>query len=114
MNSPAIPASQSLMIIVTVSLCTILLRVGPMLLFPGDKKTPKVFVYLSQVLPIAVIGMLIVYCFKDVQVFSYPYGIPEIAAGLLTALLFVWKKNTLLSIVAGTAVYMYLIQAVFI
>lgn len=60
----------------------------------------------------AAIGLLVVYCFKDVAS-SGTYGIPEILSALLIIVLHKWKKNTLLSIGGGTALYMLLVQTVF-
>lgn len=58
------------------------------------------------------IGLLVVYCFKDVAS-SGTYGIPEILSVLLIIVLHKWKKNTLLSIGGGIALYMLLVQTVF-
>ena len=69
--------------------------------------------YLGKVLPAAIIGMLVVYCLKDVKIVSAPFGAPELIAGLLVVGLQAWKRNILLSILAGTAVYMLLTQLVF-
>ena len=58
-------------------------------------------------------GMLVVYCLKDVSVVSGSHGIPEAISIALVAGLHIWKKNTLLSMVAGTLCYMALVQFVF-
>lgn len=81
------------------------------LVFPKGKIPPKFVQYLGKVLPCAAIGLLVVYCFKDVAS-SGTYGIPEILSVLLIIVLHKWKKNTLLSI-GGTALYMLLVQTVF-
>ena len=77
------------------------------------KRTPPYVVYLGKVLPAALIGMLVIDCLKDVQVMSAPHGLPELIAGAGVVLLQAWKRNSLLSILAGTVFYMVLIQAVF-
>ena len=64
-------------------------------------------------LPYAIMGMLIIYCFKDVHFLSYPWGLPELLAGLFVILAHKWKHNLLLSIGGGTVLYMVLVQAVF-
>ena len=69
--------------------------------------------YLGKVLTPAVIGMLVVYCLKATPVMDAPHGLPEAIAVAVTAGLHVWKRNNLLSIGAGTILYMVLIQAVF-
>ncbi len=109
-----IDQTHSILIILVISVITILLRVGPAWLFPPDKPTPKVLVYLSKVMPMAVIGMLIVYCFRNTQFFSFPYGLPELIGALVTVVSFLLKRSTMLSILLGTVTYMYLIQVVFV
>ena len=89
-----------------------LLRALPFLIFSGGK-TPRFIEYLGKYLPFAIIGMLVVYCLKDVKPLAYPYGLPELIAIAIVALLHVWKRNTLLSIVSGVAAYMLLVQIVF-
>lgn len=104
---------KSLLIILVVALTTFLTRLIPFLLFPGDKKIPGVVQYLGKVLPPAVIGMLVVYCYKTVNPLRFPFGLPELTAGAVVVALHVWKRNNLLSIGTGTVVYMVLIQGVF-
>lgn len=104
---------MSLLVIVAVALTTFGTRVVPFLVFPKGKEIPEIVRYLGRVLTPAVIGMLVVYCLKTTPVLSYPHGIPEAAAVLVTAGLHIWKRNNLLSIGAGTVLYMFLIQAVF-
>jgi len=65
-------------------------------------------------LPYAVIGFLVVYCLKGVSLTKFPFGLPETIAIILIALLHYWKNNTLLSIGAGTVIYMFLMQVIFI
>ena len=69
--------------------------------------------FLGQVLPFAIMGMLVVYCLKDISFLSSPYGIPQLLSCAVVAALHVWKRSTLLSIAGGTACYMLLIQFVF-
>ncbi|MBR1496135.1 MAG: AzlD domain-containing protein [Oscillospiraceae bacterium] len=87
---------------------TVLLRFLPFLAFRA--RTPPYISYLGKVLPPAMIGMLVVYCLKDVRPAHAPYGLPELAAAVCVAGLQIWKRNSLLSILAGTAVYMLLIR----
>ena len=92
---------------------TMLLRFLPFMIFGGKKKIPRYITYLSGVLPYAIMGMLVVYCLKNVNLLEGNHGIPEILASAVVVGLHVWKRNTLLSIAAGTVFYMFLIQAVF-
>lgn len=54
-----------------------------------------------------------VYCLKDVSITEASHGLPELIACSAVVGLHLWKKNTLLSITAGTVAYMLLIQFVF-
>ena len=108
-----ISAAMSFLIILAVAGTTFATRVVPFLVFPKGKEIPRVVQYLGKVLTPAVIGMLVVYCLKATPVLESPYGLPEALAVIVTAGLHVWKRNNLLSIGAGTILYMFLIQVVF-
>ena len=103
--------AHSAVLVAVMSAVTILLRALPFLVF--KKKTPAYITYLGQVLPAAIIGMLVIYCLKDTKILSSPFGAPELIAAALTAVLQARKRNILLSILTGTAAYMLLIQLVF-
>lgn len=101
------------LIVGTMILATVITRFLPFLLFPAEKETPEYIAYLSRTLPYATIGLLVVYCLRGISVLSYPHGLPELLSVAAVAALHLWKGNSLLSIGAGTAVYMVLIQLVF-
>lgn len=103
----------SFLIILTVAVSTFATRVVPFLIFPKGKEIPPVIQYLGKVLTPAVIGMLVIYCLKSTSILEAPHGVPEAIAVAVTALLHVWKRNNLLSIGAGTVLYMVLIQMIF-
>jgi branched-subunit amino acid transport protein AzlD len=107
-------AGQTLIIIAVVALATQVTRILPFVLFPDNKETHPFMVYLGKVLPHAAIGLLVVYCLKNISIAATPHGLPEILAILAIAALHIWKKNVLLSIGAGTVLYMVLVQVVFI
>lgn len=98
--------------IAIIAAVTVLIRFLPFVAFAG-RKTPPVVEYLGKCLPCAVMGMLVVYCLKDVSFRSFGGFVPEILASLAVGGTFLWKKNTLVSIVSGTLVYMLLVQLVF-
>ena len=100
-------------LIVVMALATMATRFLPFLIFGGRRKTPPLVEYLGKVLPCAVMGMLVVYCLKDVSWASFPYGLPELIGIAIVALLHIWKRNSLLSIGVGTVCYMLLVQLVF-
>lgn len=91
---------------------TMVTRFLPFLIFPEGKEPPEFIQYLGKVLPYAVIGLLVIYCLKDVPR-SGTYGIPEFLAIVFIVLLHRWKKSILLSIGGGTVFYMLLVQFVF-
>ncbi len=91
---------------------TMVTRFLPFLIFPEGKEPPEFIQYLGKVLPYAVIGLLVIYCLKDVPG-SGTYGIPEFLAIVFIVLLHRWKKSILLSIGGGTVFYMLLVQFVF-
>lgn len=102
--------------IMTIALCafgTMATRFLPFLVFSAKKPTPKYIQYLGKALPAAIFGMLVVYCLKNVSLFTGSHGLPEGIAILVTALLHLWKKNMLLSVAGGTVCYMLLVQMFF-
>lgn len=107
---------DNLYIILTIAIIAIVtaaLRFAPFLIFGGKRGVPKIIEHLSNALPAAIMGMLIVYCLRNVNIMSGSHGIPELIAIAVVVALHLWKKNTILSIAGGTAIYMVLIQAVF-
>jgi len=96
-----------------LSLGTVVTRALPFLVFPENKKMPKYIKYLSDVLPYTTIGMLVVYCMKDVSLTTAPFALPEIISIAAITILHLIKKNTLLSIGIGTALYIILVNFVF-
>jgi len=102
---------------ITIGLCalaSILTRALPFLLLSEKKPTPPIVRYLGNVLPAAVFGMLIIYCLKGASFLNGSHGLPEIAGIIATILLHLKFRQMLLSIGGGTAVYMTLIQFIFI
>ncbi len=102
---------HSVLLVAVMSAFTILLRFLPFLVF--RKRVPPYIAYLGKVLPPAIIGMRVVYCLRSTAILAFPFGIPELIAVLAVVLLQIWKHRSLLSILAGTAVYMLLVQLVF-
>ena len=105
--------TQALLIALAVTAGAMLTRFLPFLLFPDNRPVPKIVSYLGRTLPAAMMGLLVVYCLRNVSVVSAPHGLPELIAAAAVVGLHCWKKNTLLSIAAGTVLYMVLVQVVF-
>ncbi len=89
---------------------TLILRALPFLFFSGKGKPPAFVTWLGRQLPRAVMAMLVIYCLKDETLTAAPWAIPALAAIAVTVLLHLWQKKMILSISAGTAVYMVLIR----
>lgn len=105
--------SQKIITVALVVLGTMLTRFLPFILFPADKPTPKYIQYLGNMLPSAVFGMLVIYCLKNVSIFTGSHGLPELISVAAVIGLHVWKRQMLLSIGGGTILYMLLVQFVF-
>lgn len=95
-----------------IALVTALTRFLPFIIFSGKRKTPRYVLWLGRVLPYAIMGMLVVYCLKSVSFTTAPFGIPELAGCLAVVLLHVWKRNSILSIAGGTAIYMLIVNLI--
>ena len=101
------------LMVLVMSLVTALLRFLPFIVFSGKRKTPEYILWLGNVLPYAIMGMLVVYCLRNMSLAQSSHGIPEIISCVLVAALHVWKRNSLISIGGGTVCYMLLVQLVF-
>ena len=106
-------ALYSLAMILIIALVTMALRFIPFFIFSGDRPVPKFVTYLGRVLPYSIMAMLVVYCLKSISFVKAPSGLPELISVALVAVLHVWKRNTLFSIICGTVCYMVLIQFIF-
>lgn len=105
--------TQQIITVGMVILGTVATRFIPFLVFPSNKPTPKYIQYLGKVLPSAAIGLLVIYCFKNVSIFSGTRAIPELISVAAVIFLHVWKRQMLVSIAGGTVLYMLLVQFIF-
>ncbi len=105
--------TQATITILAVTLGVVITRFLPFVLFSGKRKMPQRFENLQKLIPPAMMGLLVVYCLKDVNFTTAPYGIPEIISIATVIALHLWKRNSLLSIFGGVAVYMVFIQVIF-
>ena len=104
---------QIFLTILVLAAGTVLCRALPFLIFPAGKKAPIFVKRLQVLLPGAAIGLLVIYCLRNVDILRGSHGLPEAIAILVTAGAHLWRKNSLLSIGLGTACYMVLVQWVF-
>ena len=103
---------KAVLAIAVMSAVTVAIRFAPFVFFSG-KETPKPVAYLGRVLTCAVMGMLVVYCLRGVSFSDLSGFLPQLIAGAVVVGSYVWKRNTLMSIIAGTVCYMLLVQLVF-
>ena len=105
---------SSVLIIFLIALLTFGARFFPFAVFGRSGKTPPAMVtYIGNVLPPAVMILLVVYCVKNVRPLEWPYGIPEAVSITAVALLYKFTRNSLIAMVGGTILYMVLAQFVF-
>ena len=107
------PNSYTWVAIAVIALVTALIRFLPFVIFNGNRKTPAMIDKLGKTLPYAIMGMLVVYCLKGVNFLSPSGWVPSLIACVVVGILYVWKRNTLISIIFGTVCYMVLVQMVF-
>ncbi len=105
---------QTIIVVIVAAVCTFLTRVIPFMIFGGKKEVPKFIKYLGDILPMAIIGILIVYCLGDITTGNINIIAPQLICVAITAAIHIWKRNTLLSIGVGTVSYMLLIHYVFV
>lgn len=107
-----IDLGHTLAVIAVCVACTFIPRALPFLLF-GGREVPKIVKYLGRILPLAVMMTMVVYCLRGMTFDAVGNFLPQIIAVAVVVGLHLWRKNTFLSIVGGTVVYMLLVQVVF-
>lgn len=104
---------HSIGIIAVAAIVTLFIRAIPFGLLGGKREVPSTVTYLGKVLPPAIMVILVVYCVRGINLMVGNHGIPELLSIAVIAGLHIWKRNILLSIAAGTILYMILVQVVF-
>lgn len=99
-----------LLVILAASIVTFFTRVFPFLVFGKGEKMHPALAFIGRTLPLSVIAVLVVYCLKDAMLSSFSVLWPQLAGVVITVLLHLWKRNNLISIAGGTAIYMLLIR----
>jgi branched-subunit amino acid transport protein AzlD len=101
-----------LVVIAAVALATFATRALPFIFF-SRREPPELLSTIEKNLPPMIPLLLVIYCLKDVQWFEPPYGVPEIFTIAVVTVLHIWRRNAMLSIFAGTGLYMVLVQLIF-
>ena len=104
---------HAMIVIAVMGLAVLSTRIVPVLIFGRGERVPEFILYLGRVVPYTAMGLLIVYCLRDMPVLDAPHGLPEIISLTVVTVTYLWKRNTILSVVAGTALYMFLVQSIF-
>ena len=104
---------HAVVLVLVVAFFTLLTRAFPFIVLGGKREVPPMVKYLGNVLPPAIMMILVVYCLKNINFLMGSRGIPELLAIAAVVLLHLWRRNTLLSIGVGTVLYMILVQYVF-
>ncbi len=105
--------THDILLIAVMALVTAAIRFLPFVFFSSSRKPPEMVERLTRLLPAAVMGMLIVYCLRNTSLLTGSHGVPEAAACAVVVVSYIWRRNTLLSILTGTVLYMVLLQLVF-
>lgn len=103
---------QILVTIFLLALATALTRFVPFLIFSRMKRLPRWVEYLGRLLPSAMMGLLVVYCFRNLHFADAASAAPMLLASVSVVLMYLWKRNTIAGIAVGTAVYMILIRLI--
>ena len=104
---------HAMIVIIVMGLAVLATRIVPVLIFGRGEKVPEFILYLGRVVPYTAMGLLIVYCLRDMPVLEAPHGLPELISLAVVTVTYLWRRNTILSVVIGTALYMFLVQSVF-
>ncbi len=106
--------THAMIIMLVMGGCVLLTRILPVLIFGRSAQIPEFILYLGKVIPYTAMGLLIVYCLRNVSILSGTHGLPELIAMIVVVASYLRKRNTIVSVVLGTAVYMVLLQMVFV
>lgn len=104
---------RALIMIIIMGAATFATRIVPVLIFGRKDKVPGFILYLGRTVPYTAMGLLIVYCLKDVSLLAGTHALPEIISLAVVTATYLWKRNTVASVALGTVCYMMLVQKVF-
>ncbi|MBO6128827.1 MAG: AzlD domain-containing protein [Pseudobutyrivibrio sp.] len=104
---------HEIIVMLAMGIATLATRILPVLIFGRGKKVPDYILYLGKVVPYTAMGLLIVYCFKDLSITTKPHALPELIGMVIVVASYLWRRNTILSVVIGTVAYMIMVQFIF-
>lgn len=97
-----------------IAAATLIIRFLPFIIIRKSIAERRYIKFLGNMMPYSMIALLVIYCLKDINLIKYPYGIPESISIAIIIVLHILKRNVLISIGAGTIIYMFLVQIIFI
>lgn len=101
---------HSVLLIAITAIITFILRAFPFLIFHGKKQLPAFVNDIAGKLPPAIIAVLVIYCLKGPIAQIGPETTASAIALAAVVLIHLWKRNTLISVAAGTIIYMLCIR----
>lgn len=104
---------QFIFIVILLALSVMICRYLPFIIFKDSDRLPDLISYLGKYLPSAMMGLLVVYCFKDYDFLAFDETVSALLAGGVVVIVHLYKRNTILSILAGTITYMILLNNLF-
>jgi len=100
--------SYLLLVMLVMTVATYATRLTPFVLFSQDQERALIN-FIAKNTPPMVMTILVIYMLKGVNYFSFE-GVYTLIAILVTVVFHLYKRNALLSIIAGTVVYMVAVQ----
>ena len=102
--------TNTILLIAVAAVVTFVLRAIPFVVFSGNGEMPPFIKRIADLMPAAIMAVLVIYCIKgDIAVLSMNSAVTAVSV-LVVVVLHLWKRNILLSIFGGTAVYMMLLR----
>lgn len=98
-----------LLFIAVMSIATFMTRFLPFILLYKVSNHPMLL-HLGRYLPPVMMVLLLCYCFRDIRFGGFTDGPAELISLTIVVILHLWRGNALLSIMAGTGLYMFLSQ----
>ena len=100
----------TLILILIAAGVTIMLRAIPFILFGGGRAMPPMVKKVADIMPPAIIAVLVIYCLKGQMINISMDSLCAFISVIGVIAVHLWRRQTLLSIAVGTALYMVLIR----
>ena len=97
--------------IISAGIGMVICRILPYIIF-ANGKLPKIVKFYEKYFSFSLMAILFCLCLSTVKFSVYPHGFPEILTLLIVGALQFWKKNVILSLFLGTAIYLVIIRYV--